>query len=81
MILNSKPENINIKLNEDDAIVLFEWLSNFNSKDNTTLFEDQAEQRVLFNLETELEKNISSVFDNDYKSVLLKARNSIRDKE
>jgi len=81
MTLDNRSENINIMLNEDEAIVLFEWLSNFNAKDNTTLFEDQAEQRVLFNLETELEKNISSVFDNDYKNVLLKARDNIRDKE
>jgi len=81
MVLNSETKNISIPLNEDEAIVLFEWLAKFNITDNTTFFQDQAEQRVLFNLEAILEKNIPSMFSDEYKTTLLKARERLRDKE
>ena len=56
-------------------------LTDFNTKDSPGLFQDQAEQRVLFDLEAILEKNIPSVLSDEYETILLKARERIRDKE
>jgi len=78
MALNDEIKNISITFSEDEAVVLFEWLAKFNTKENTYLFEDQAEQRVLYDLEASLEKNISSVFSDDYKTILLNARKRVK---
>lgn len=45
------------------------------------LFQDQAEERVLFGLEAELEKVVSEAFSDEYTSLLAKARERLRDKE
>ena len=81
--MKSKNENrsISLELSEDEAIVLLEWLHNFNEKERPTLFQDQAEERILFDLEAELEKVISGTFADDYKSIITKARDRIRDRE
>lgn len=81
MEANNKNRNIAITLSEDEALVLLEWLHNFNEEERPTLFQDQSEERILFDLETELEKVISGTFADDYKNILLKARERIRDKE
>lgn len=44
---------VTISLSNDEALVLFEWLSSFNQGHHD--FEDQAEQRVLWDLEGMLE--------------------------
>ena len=81
MEANNKNKNISIMLSEDEALVLLEWLHNFNEEERPTLFQDQSEERILFDLEAELEKVISGTFTDDYKNILLKARERIRDKE
>ena len=78
---NNENNNITITLSEDEAIVLLEWLHNFNEEERPTLFQDQAEERILFDLEAELEKVVLGTFADDYKNILLKARERIRDKE
>ena len=74
-------ENVALKLSINEALVLIEWLSEFNKKDNTLLFEDQAEERVLFDLESSLEKVLSQTFEGNYLDKLLSARREVRDKE
>jgi hypothetical protein len=74
-------ENVALKLSINEALVLIEWLSEFNKKDNTLLFEDQAEERVLFDLESSLEQVLSQTFEGNYLDKLLSARREIRDKE
>ena len=81
MKANNKNRNISITLNEDEALVLFEWLHNFNEEERPTLFKDQSEERILFDLEAELEKVLSGTFADDYNNILLKSRERIRDKE
>ncbi|MBK6483282.1 MAG: hypothetical protein IPG01_09130 [Chitinophagaceae bacterium] len=74
-------ENVALKLSINEALVLIEWLSEFNKKDNTWLFEDQAEERVLFDLESSLEQVLSQTFEGNYLDKLLSARREVRDKE
>ncbi len=74
-------ENVALKLSINEALVLIEWLSEFNKKDNTLLFEDQAEERVLFDLESSLEQVLSQTFEGNYLDKLLSARREVRDKE
>ena len=74
-------ENVALKLSINEALVLIEWLSEFNKNDNTLLFEDQAEERVLFDLESSLEQVLSQTFEGNYLDKLLSARREVRDKE
>jgi hypothetical protein len=81
MKANNENRNIALELSEEEAIVLLEWLHNFNEEERPTLFQDQAEERILFDLEAELEKVVSNTFDSNYQEVLLKARQKLRDVE
>ena len=72
--------NVRIKLNGDQAIVLFEWLSRFN-KQKKQNFEDQAEQRVLWDMEAQLEAHLVAPFRVEYPAILEKARARVRDQE
>lgn len=73
-------KNISIAISEEEALVLLDWLNRFNEAEHPTLFQDQAEERVLFDLEAELERVVTGTFSADYKSLLTKAREQIRDK-
>jgi len=72
-------EQVTLTLPPDEAVVLFEWLTRFNSSDGQP-FEDQAEQRVLWNLEASLESILSEPFRPDYAQILADARSRVRDK-
>lgn len=70
-----------IKLNKDEALVLFEFLSRINDKELKEIFEDQAEQKVLWILEGQLEKQLVEPFKPEYNDIIKEARNKIRDEE
>lgn len=71
-----------IELTKDEAIVLFDFLSRNNEEDGfKTLLKDQAEERMLWDLESLLEEGLDDVFQSDYEGVLKKAREAVRDKE
>lgn len=72
-------KNISLQLSNDEAIILLEWLINFNQKEYNELFEDQSEKRVLWNLEALLEKRVSEILAPDYLEILAKARERLRD--
>lgn len=74
-------ENINLSLSSDEALVLLEWLTRFNENEMPSLFEDQAEERVLFDLESILEESVTETLSGDYKELLSQARDKIRDEE
>lgn len=80
MIANSDNKNITLEFSEEEAFVLLEWLARFNSTERSDLFQDQAEQRVLWDLEAELERFVLGPFLDDYEELLAKAREQIRDK-
>jgi hypothetical protein len=44
-------DDILITLSQDQALVLFDWLARTGTRDQPAEFEDQAEQRVLWDLE------------------------------
>ena len=73
-------EKVILELSNDEALILFEWIKRFNEQDNQE-FEDQAEERVLWNLEALLEKSLTTLFDRDYKELLNEARGRVRDDE
>ncbi|MES2930367.1 MAG: hypothetical protein V4665_01100 [Patescibacteria group bacterium] len=74
-------KNIFLKLSSNEALVLLEWLTKFNQKEHPLLFEDQAEERILFDIESSLEKIVSETFEGNYFENLSRARQEIRDKE
>lgn len=71
-------DDVNLTLSRDEAVVLFEWLHRFNSKEGHR-FEDQAEQRVLWNLEASLESTLVEPFKPEYREILATARSRVRD--
>jgi hypothetical protein len=56
--------DVELRLSGDEALVLHDWLSRFNESDPH--FDDQAEQRVLWNLEALLEKYLAAPLAPDY---------------
>jgi hypothetical protein len=70
---------VKINLTEDEAIVLLEWIGSFNESSKSDLFSDQAEQRVLWDLDACLEENVSASLDKDYKKILAEAKKNVRD--
>lgn len=69
---------VNIELTKEEAIVFFEFLGRFNDNDDSDRFEDQAEQRVLWDIECILEKELSEPFQADYQEIVKKAREVVR---
>ena len=73
-------DSVKLSLTENEAIVLFDFLSRFSSE-NKLKIEDQAEERVLWNLCCDLEKVLTQPFQKNYIEKLAEARNALRDKE
>lgn len=67
-----------LKLPVDEALVLFEWLTQRRLRDDL-VFDDQAEQRALWNLEASLEGVLEVTFAPDYRRRLEQARANVRD--
>ena len=67
-----------IDLTGDQALVLFEWIRRFNERDGED-FEDQAEERVLWDIEAALEKALIEPFQQEYDHFLAQARAAVRD--
>ena len=72
---------INIELTKEEAIVFFELLGRINELKEFDQIKDQSEQRVLWDIESLLEKQLSETFKDDYKEIVRQARNKVRDKE
>lgn len=70
---------MSLQLSSDEAIVLLEWLINFNQEEHNELFEDQSEKRALWNLEALLEKSVPEILDPNYLEILANAREKLRD--
>jgi len=73
-------DKVRLNLSRDEAIVLFEWLTRFNKLDDTS-FADQAEQRVLWDMEAMLETTLHEPFRPDYEAHLAQARMAVRDSD
>lgn len=71
-------QGITLTLSEHEGLVLFEWLSRLNAGDGH-VFDDQAEQRVAWDVEAMLESQISSLLSEGYQERLRLAREVVRD--
>lgn len=72
-------DEIAIRLTRDQALVLFEWLARTGAADQPVEFEDQAEQRVLWDLESALESVLTEPLREDYRALVKTARARLRD--
>jgi hypothetical protein len=72
---------VTLSLTEDEALVLFEFLARINEAERPGLFEDQAEQRALWNLAAALEKKLIAPLRPDYSELLQRARARLRDEQ
>jgi len=83
--MESTKENnkIILELSNEESLVLLNWLFRFNANanENTASFEDQAEERVLWDMEAVLEKIMSETLSSDYAELLSQARQKVRDEE
>jgi hypothetical protein len=69
---------VTVTLTEDEAIVLYAWLSRIDESDSAD-FADQAEQRLLWDLIAMLETQIDSVLSAQYQDEVAIARSRVRD--
>ncbi|PSL02133.1 hypothetical protein CLV30_11188 [Haloactinopolyspora alba] len=74
-------DEVKIRLSRDQALVLFDWLARTGDADQPVAFEDQAEQRVLWDLEALLEGALVEPLRDDYRTTLGEARARVRDEE
>jgi hypothetical protein len=66
-----------LTLTRDEALVFWDFLGRF-SRTETLTIEDQAEERILWNLDCLLEKQMAP-FGASYADSLVKAREAVRD--
>jgi hypothetical protein len=71
-------EKVRIELTGDEALVLFELLSRYSDSE-ALVVEDQAEQRVLWNLLAALETQLVEPVRPEYTELLQRARERLRD--
>jgi len=71
-----------IELPRAQALVLYEFLARFSDDQKHKLeIQDQAEERVLWDMCCDLEKALGEQFRPDYAELLKKAREAVRDKD
>jgi hypothetical protein len=69
---------VKLGFSRSEALVLFEFLSRF-SEQKSLQIRDQAEQRVLWDMQAELERILAEPLSQDYAANLQKAREEVRD--
>jgi len=73
-------EKIKIELSPSEALVLFDFLSRFADHDRLEIV-DQAEEKVLWDIHSDLESSLTAPLDPNYLVLLAKARAVVRDIE
>jgi hypothetical protein len=69
-----------LRLTKEEALVFFEFVARF-SQDKKLNIEDQAEERVLWDICCMLESRLVEPLTPEYANLLASAREKIRDKE
>ena len=72
-------DEVILKLTKAEALVLFEFCSRFSDQDTLSIV-DQAEARALWDLAALLETVLLEPFLMDYREILDRAREQLRDK-
>ena len=70
------PEEINVRLSRDEALVLFEFFARFDADDDFTL-RHNAEYIALSRISTQLDKSLVEVFDPSFAQLLKAARERV----
>ena len=73
-------KEVNIRLTEDEAWVLFEITRRFSDNDKLSI-KDQAEERALWNLCCIFEKTLHLESNSDYKEFIAECRDRLRDEQ
>ena len=73
-----RSKSVTIELTSEAALVLYDWLTRFNQREEIDVA-DQAEERVLFDLEAMLEKALATPLQSNYAELLAQARSHVRD--
>lgn len=76
MTEHHEEKKIVVELSRAEALVLFEWLA---SHDGTLLFEDPAEQDVLWRIEGALERALMEPLSPNYEASVAAARKAVRE--
>jgi hypothetical protein len=74
--------SVAFKLSKSEALVLFDWIHRLEDEDGGLIrlgFADQAEQRVVWDLSTSLERLLAEPFRDDYLAIINAARSQVRD--
>ena len=66
-------KKLNIELTIGETIVFFLFIAWFNQNAVSSVFKDCSEHRVLWNIESILEKELSESFRKDYDVIVRKA--------
>jgi hypothetical protein len=72
-------DGVTLNLSAHEALVLFDWLARTSAAGKPVPFADQAEQRVLWDLECMLESGLAQPLADDYATLLNTARDAVRD--
>jgi hypothetical protein len=78
-VTGSGEKSVTVTLSGDEALVLFDWLARTSDAGAPAPFVDQAEERVLWNVEATLERSLVAILRPDYESLLNEARTAVRD--
>jgi hypothetical protein len=78
--VTSEASEVTVKLTRQEALVLFEYLRRCDDEGKYA-FVDQAEQRVLWNVECVVQKHLHEIFDPKYGELLKTAWAKLRDEE
>jgi hypothetical protein len=72
--------DVTITLTRNEAIVLFELLTRYSDGPEELRIDDQSEQRVLWDMQCQLENTLHEPINNrDYEKRLEEARSKVRD--
>ena len=73
-------QKVTVELTNSEALVLFDFLARFNEYDDF-LFEDPVERKVLWDVESTLEKSLIEPLRSDYRLLVKQAREEMRNNE
>ncbi len=76
-----KDNKVSVEFSREEALVILNWLFRFNEQNNSTLFEDQSEERVLWDLEAILETVMDDTLKSNYAEIVSQARATVRDRD
>ena len=70
-------DTVTLSLSRNQALVLFEWLSNLDDKECSE-YDHPAEERVLWRIQGQLESTLVEPFDPDYCAILAASASGAR---